>query len=274
MKGWSLQTRLVAALGVLVATLWAAGAAVTAQRLLARVDALFDAELEATAERVLPLAVSEVLGREEGETGAQILPLLRDDGDDQPMIYIVRDAKGQVLMLSHGATEADFPPYAGPGYRTMRALRIYEDAALRGALTIAVAEPVAHRRALRRELMAGLFAPLAVLLPLTLAGIAALMRLGFAPLRRFRHRLARRSAADLAPVPPDDLPAEVLPLAETLNALLARLDAAFQAERSFAANAAHELRTPLAGAIAQTQRLCTETHEPAVVARGARSRPC
>ena len=55
---------------------------------------------------------------------------------------------------------------------------------------------------------------------------------------------------------------EVAPLAETFNDLLARLDTAFQAERSFAANAAHELRTPLAGAIAQAQRLRAETTDP------------
>ncbi|SOC00190.1 sensor histidine kinase [Rhodobacter maris] len=267
MKGWSLQTRLALALGALVVTLWAAGAAFTAHRLLARVDAVFDAEIEATAERILPLAVTEVLGREEGETGTQILPLLRDDSGEQPMIYIVRASGGEVLMLSHGATETDFPPYAGPGFRTARGLRIYEDAALRGAVTIAVAEPVTHRRALRRELMVGLFAPLAVLLPLTLAGIVALTRLGFAPLRRFRLRLGRRSGADLAPVPLDDLPAEALPLAETINRLLARLSAAFEAERGFAANAAHELRTPLAGAIAQVQRLRAETAEPGTAAR-------
>ncbi|MFD2174968.1 ATP-binding protein [Rhodobacter lacus] len=267
MRGWSLQTRLAWALGALVVTFWAAGAAFTAHRLLTRVDAVFDAEIEATAERILPLAVTEVLGREEGETGAQILPLLRDDSGEQPMIYIVRAAGGEVLMLSHGASETDFPPYEGPGFRTARGLRIYEDAALRGAVTIAVAEPVTHRRALRQELRVGLFAPLAVLLPFTLAGIAALMRLGFAPLRRFRVSLARRTGADLTPVPLEGLPAEALPLAETINRLLARLAAAFEAERSFAANAAHELRTPLAGAIAQVQRLRTETTEPGIAAR-------
>ena len=58
-------------------------------------------------------------------------------------------------------------------------------------------------------------------------------------------------------------------MAVTLNGLLARLKATFEAERSFAANAAHELRTPLAGAIAQAQRLQTETCDPAAAARAA-----
>ncbi|PJN93353.1 two-component sensor histidine kinase, partial [Amaricoccus sp. HAR-UPW-R2A-40] len=89
------------------------------------------------------------------------------------------------------------------------------------------------------------------------------------PLRRFRNRLAARNARDLSPVPADDLPSEIAPMASTLNRLLDRLKAAFDAERSFAANAAHELRTPLAGAIAQVQRLRSETLDPEAARRGA-----
>lgn len=55
---------------------------------------------------------------------------------------------------------------------------------------------------------------------------------------------------------------------EGLNQLLNRLGEAFQAERSFAANAAHEIRTPIAAALALTQRLIKESADPAVMERG------
>ncbi len=86
---------------------------------------------------------------------------------------------------------------------------------------------------------------------------------------RFGERLDARHARDLSPVPDDEIPSEIAPVAATLNRLLGRLKASFDAERSFAANAAHELRTPLAGAIAQAQRLQSETRDPAAGVRAA-----
>jgi two-component system OmpR family sensor kinase len=260
----SLQIRLGLAVGAVVTLLWAATALVTAQLVRAEMSEVFDSALEETAQRILPLAVSEILGRE-GVTGPQTVPVIRPH--DEYFTYVVRDAAGAVLLQSHTARPQDFPPYAGPGFSDTPQLRIFSDEALRGSITIAVAEPLAHRDEVAHEVQMGLLAPLALMIPLSLAAIALVLRLGFAPLRRFRLRLAQRGAADLSAVETRDLPAEVLPLAQTLNSLLERLDAAFQAERSFAANAAHELRTPLAGAIAQAQRLRAETADPASAAR-------
>ncbi|HEY9211503.1 MAG TPA: ATP-binding protein [Ancylobacter sp.] len=132
-----------------------------------------------------------------------------------------------------------------------------------------MAEPLDHRAAIAREIQMGLGLPLLVVIPLALLAIILAVRASLAPLRRFRERLQARNGRDLSPVPGGDLPSEIGPLASTLNSLLHRLKAAFDAERSFAANAAHELRTPLAGAIAQAQRLQSETIDSAARARAA-----
>src|SRR5690606_24226405 len=135
--------------------------------------------------------------------------------------------------------------------------------ALQDTVRLTVAEPLAHRARIAREALWMLLLPLLVVVPLAFAAIWLALRAGLAPLQRWRERLAARGARDLSPVSAGDLPSELAPIAATLDALLARLAAAFEAERSFAANAAHELRTPLAGAIAQAQRLRAETADPA-----------
>lgn len=260
----SLQLKLGLGVGLLVALLWGVTAVVTARLVRGELNEVFDSALEETAERILPLAVGEILSRDEA-TGPQVVPMIREH--EEYFTYVVRDGAGAILLQSHTVVAETFPPYPGEGFHDAPGFRLFGEAALSGSITITVAEPLEHRHEVAAEVQMGLLAPLAVMVPLSLAGLALVVRFAFAPLRRFRLRLARRGAADLSAVEVQDLPSEVLPLAETLNALLGRLEAAFQAERSFTANAAHELRTPLAGAIAQAQRLQAETSDPASAAR-------
>lgn len=252
----SLQARLALSLGVLLTVLWIGAATLTAVLLRHEMDEVFDAALEEAAQRLLPLAVLDVIGRED-EGVPQRLAAIR--AHDEFFTYIVRDDAGRVLLQSHAADPAIFPRYDGRGFRRTASHRIFNDDALQGSIRISVAEPLDHRAAVAREIQIGLGLPVVVVIPLALLAVMATVRGSLAPLRRFRQRLQARSARDRSPLPADGLPAEIRPVAATLNELLARLAAAFEAERSFAANAAHELRTPLAGAIAQAQRLAAET---------------
>ena len=262
----SLQARLGLSIGVMLTALWIAAAAVTAVVLRHEMDEVFDSSLQETAQRLLPLAVVDIVGREDDGV-TQRLGAIR--GHDEFFTYIVRDAEGRILLQSHAADAAVFPAYDGAGFRQTATHRLYNDDALQGSIRITVAEPLDHRAAIAREIQMGLGLPLFVVIPVAILTIILAVRASLAPLRRFRERLQTRSGRDLSPVPGGDLPSEIGPMAGTLNSLLDRLKAAFDAERSFAANAAHELRTPLAGAIAQAQRLRSETSDPAASARAA-----
>ena len=267
-KTLSLQLRLGVSLGIMLTLLWIAAATVTALILRKEMDEVFDSALQETAQRLLPLAVVDIVGRDDA-TGptTQRLGVLREH--DEYFTYLVRDAEGRVLLQSHAADPAIFPPYDGAGFRDTPTHRIYNDDALKGSIRISIAEPLAHRASVAREIQLGLGLPLLVVIPIALLAIVFAVKASLAPLRQFRQGLAQRSARDLSPVPDEGLPSEIAPVAATLNGVLSRLKAAFEAERSFAANAAHELRTPLAGAIAQAQRLQSETADAAARARAA-----
>ena len=262
----SLQARLALTLGVILTLLWVAAASVTAVIVRHEMDEVFDSALQETAQRILPLAVVEIFGRDDASAPQRIGST---GTEDEFFTYVVRDADGAILMQSHAADPAVFPGYDGRGFRRSDTHIFYNESALQDTITITVAEPLDHRSEVAREIQLGLGLPLLIVIPISLLAIILAVRASLGSVRRFRDRLAARTARDLTPIPPDDIPSEIAPIATTLNGLLDRLKGAFEAERSFAANAAHELRTPLAGAMAQAQRLQSETADPSAKARAA-----
>ncbi|HEX6267140.1 MAG TPA: ATP-binding protein [Burkholderiales bacterium] len=95
--------------------------------------------------------------------------------------------------------------------------------------------------------------PLAAALPALAAAIWLGIGSGLRPLRELRAQLARRGVADLAPFDNSRTPSEIEPLVAELNRLFGRIDEALQRERRLTADAAHELRTPLAVLSTQAQ---------------------
>lgn len=115
----------------------------------------------------------------------------------------------------------------------------------------------AERRELRRNLILDtalkLSAPFAVVLPAMVLLVWLAVRRGLVPLEQLRRSIQARSADALDPIAQRGVPPELLPMVHTLNALFSRLASAFERERRFTGDAAHELRTPLAGIKTQLQ---------------------
>jgi len=123
----------------------------------------------------------------------------------------------------------------------------------RRTCTVDVAETTRKRsRAVRDVVISSLFPEILIALA-TIAIVWFGVKRGLAPLARLSEEIHARSASDLRPVDATQAPSEARPLVAALNALLARADESGRNQQRFLANAAHQLRTPLAGLQAHTE---------------------
>ena len=121
--------------------------------------------------------------------------------------------------------------------------------------TIAVAQPMSVRTRLAARAALHTMIPFIVLLPLAALLIWLLVGRELRPLTDLARSVSQRTPDALDPISENGVPAEAWPLVRSLNDLLARLQAAMQAQRDFIADAAHELRTPLTALQLQAQLL-------------------
>lgn len=120
---------------------------------------------------------------------------------------------------------------------------------------IQVAQDMAARRDMARRLAIHTVAPVALMAPLLMLVVWWVVSRSLAPVANVRHQVAARKADDLHPVNDQGLPDEVRPLIQELNLLFDRVRQAFDAQQCFVADAAHELRSPLAALKIQLQGL-------------------
>ena len=260
MAASSLTRRLIWTLTIAAVLLWIVAALLAANTLRTRLDDAFDGGLKETAERLLALAVDTL--RDDGDEShhgheAHEVPLYSDSGSEY-IVYQVRLADGTVVLRSHDAPDAPFAAPLVRGFADSGPWRVYTIGTVPGDMFIQVAEASQHRTDSLWSSVLSLLWPIALLVPLSAFGIFLAVRSGLRPVREFSREISARHASNLAPVGDAGLPSELQPVAHAVDALLGRVRAALDAERAFAANSAHELRTPIAGSLAQTQRLIAE----------------
>lgn len=122
-----------------------------------------------------------------------------------------------------------------------------------GRFLVHVGEHLAARSEIAGSVARSLLVPLVVALPLLAVLIWLAIRVGLRPLTGLAREVSVRTSEHLEPVTAPDLPLEVRPLVDQLNGLLNRIEQSLARERRFTADAAHELRTPIAAIKAQAQ---------------------
>ena len=195
------------------------------------------------------------------------------DAPADAIAFAVRGTDGRLI-----AGDAQLPPTALSsaaeavfstalvGRRDLRILT-YRAHTEHGTLLVSVADELGTAGpAARFGFMGGLLWDF-LQLDLTLALVWIGIRLGLRPIRRLREELELRSASDLRPIPADDVPQELAPLATTLNRLFAMLRESIQSQRRFIANTAHQLRTPITGMLAQLDLLVAEPAAQPILGR-------
>ena len=260
----SLQKQLVYGLTLGIVLFWLLATVVSGLVVQHRLDQAFDNAMQEAAQRILPLAVVDILNREEPGTLQRVAPL---NTQQTGFAYLVRNSQGNILLQSFSADPAVFGDPSMLGFATTATHRLYGASALRETIFLQIAEPLAYRRKAVLDATFALLLPLLFLIPTSIFGIWLFVRFSLRGVRSYRHAIESRGAGNLSPIRMDELPAEVRPIADAVNHLIDRLRRALETERRFTANSAHELRTPLASALAQVQRLRHDAPDGSLQAR-------
>ncbi|MGE5241455.1 MAG: ATP-binding protein [Bacteroidota bacterium] len=243
----SLRRRLLLILIGLFALVWLAAFAGTYATAMRRLELLFDAQLAHDAGVLLTL-VESGLREVHGPLGPPHEVAVGQRRFRKVLAFQVWRGERAIL---HSENAPEVHPLQQNGYANLVVdAGDWRGYTLRGPndeLTVWVGEPIALRAQLASEIAREELYPLLPGIPLLALLLWWGVGQGLLPLHRIAAEVAQRSPSNLRPVDLQQVPTEVNAIVEKLNALLARLREAFERERRFTSDAAHEIRTPLAG---------------------------
>lgn len=249
MAAGTIRKRLLFSLLGAVGGLWVIALVASYYDAHRELDRLFDAQLAQSAQLISSEAGHELLELEELE---------REDLQQYARHFAVQlwDTRGRLLLRIGAApatrfaeTEHGFSDATIEGQRW----RVFSDWDVEHQILVQMAERHDAREQLAAQIALNALLPLLVAVPLMGALIWWIVTGGLAPIRRISEEVARREPGNLDRLDIGATPGEVHPLIERLNALFERIERSIANEKRFTADAAHELRNPVAAIRAQAE---------------------
>lgn len=240
-NNWSLKRRLLGRVVIGVGLGWLLGLGIGLWIIAHEMGELLDKSLKDSAH------LSAALYQASGSAGLHAL-----------------DVSSDIRIIDHGreVIAADWPPLDEDGSQTLGEWRVYRLSDPGIGLIVETGQSSEWRRDELLESMGSMLLLMLPILLITLLVVGRATTLALRPATRFAEELKSRKATDLSPVSAAALPREVAPIPAALNNYLQRLRNHINAERLFATNAAHELRTPIAAASAQAQLMARGMADP------------
>lgn len=247
-RSTSLQARLLALLMGLVTLVWLGAALLIWVDARQELDELLDGHL---AQAAALLVVQQTHAEDDDVADAPSLHKYA------PKVAFQVFHDGQLVMRS---ANADTTPMStrNQGFETVRLAdgarwRVFVTRSVQRDVLVVVGEQTDSRSSILWAVLRSMLLPLLLVLPFLGLAVWLAVRQGLAPLRQLSHLLGQRRTLALEPVKLPDMPAEMQPMVQALNELFERIERMVASERRFTADAAHELRTPIAAIRAQAQ---------------------
>ena len=252
----TLRWRLLAALGIAVLLIWVLAGWFSYEQAQHEAEELMDGSL-AQSSRLL-LALLEEENASHLNVLAERLATASADSSDvyqPPLEFQVGRSDGTVFVRS--ANAPDVPVLGLLGYSDIErdggGWRVLNAESEDGRFRVQVSHAIAVRDRASLEVASQTVFPLALIVPFLLLMLYLSVRSGLRPLEKLAADVTARNADNLAPLSRSGIPGEARPLLQAINRLFGRLGRTLDNERRFTADAAHELRTPLAALKVHTQ---------------------
>jgi len=261
----TLQRRLIVAVLLAAPMAWLITIGGTYWRATHEINELYDTDMVRLAQQTL--AISELIppadtarpapaqsppSADSGDAGLGDLSVAIWRGPGAPLVL-----DPEAIQFPHGGDREGFAESVVNG-EPWRLVYLNDPS---GHTRVAVGQRIGERNELVIAYIAGQILPWLLGLPVLIALLIYAVRQATHPVRNLSAALERRNPDDATPLPESDVPGELKPLVAAMNGLLARVGTLIEHERRLTADAAHELRTPLAAVRAQWD-VMQRTHDP------------